>query len=80
MYAKFPWTYQCGDEDPINYPAVLDPKSPTRNFSITGQRGYIYFTHFHYSNCTPTLNRDLVRVPFEFLGRRAPITQPPLDY
>ena len=75
-----PWSYQCGQEDPINYPAVLDPNSTTRNFSTTGQTAYIYFTHFHYSNCIQTLDRDLVRVQFQFLGRPQPTSDPPPDY
>jgi hypothetical protein len=80
VYAKLPWVWNCGDEDPINYPAVLDPTSTRRNFSTTGKTGYLYFTHFNVANCMQSLDRDLVRVPFEFLGRRSPVTEPPPDY
>ena len=70
-----PQVYQCGDEDPILYPALLDPRATTRNFSTTGQKAYIYFTKFHYVNCEQTLDRDLVRVPIQFLGPT--VTNPP---
>jgi hypothetical protein len=64
--AEMPWTYRCGDADPLAYPSVLDPKSESRNFETTGRRPYLYFTRFHYANCRQTLDRDLVRVPIEF--------------
>jgi hypothetical protein len=70
-----PQSYQCGDEDPILYPALLDPRATTRNFSTTGQKAYIYFSKFHYVNCAQTLDRDLVRVPIQFLGPT--VTNPP---
>jgi hypothetical protein len=63
---EFAWTYQCGDPNPIAYPSVLDPRSPSRNFETSGRDAYLYFTRFHYSNCKQSLNRDLVRVPIRF--------------
>jgi hypothetical protein len=57
-----PWTYECGDSNPILYPSVIDHDSRSRNFETTGRRPYLYFTRLHYRNCTQTLNRDLVRV------------------
>ncbi len=59
-------TYQCGDSDPIAYPSLLDPDSPSRNFETTGKRAYLYFTRFNYESCKETLDRDLVLVPVEF--------------
>ena len=59
-------TYQCGDPDPVAYPSVLDPGSPSRNFETTGKRAYLYFTRYNYESCEETLDRDLVRVPIEF--------------
>ncbi|HKN45264.1 MAG TPA: hypothetical protein VJW23_15235, partial [Propionibacteriaceae bacterium] len=63
LSGEVPWTYQCGDEDPRLYPALIDPASTSRNFETSGSTAYIYFTQFHYQNCQQTLNRDLVRVP-----------------
>jgi hypothetical protein len=57
-----PWTYSCGDKDPLAYPSVIDPTSTSRSFDTSGQRPYLYFTRFHYESCQSTLNRDLVRV------------------
>jgi hypothetical protein len=61
-----PWVYQCGDPNPILYPAVLDPNSSSRNFETTGKQVYLYFTRFNYASCTMTADRDLIRVPIEF--------------
>jgi hypothetical protein len=61
--APVPWTYHCGDPDPVHYPSLLDPNSTSRNFETTGKTAFIYFTLFHTSGCTQGLNRDLVRVP-----------------
>jgi hypothetical protein len=63
---ELPWTFRCGDQNPILYPSLLDPESTTRNFETTGRRPYLYFTRFHYRDCVQTLNRDLVRVRVEF--------------
>jgi hypothetical protein len=61
-----PQTYRCGDPNPVAYPSVLDPDSPSRNFETTGKRAYLYFTRYNYESCEETLDRDLVRVPIEF--------------
>ena len=61
-------TYECGDPDPVAYPSVLDPDSPSRNFETTGKRAYLYFTRSNYESCQETFDRDLVRVPIEFPG------------
>jgi hypothetical protein len=64
--AELTYTFQCGDSTPVSYPSVLDPASTSRNFDTTGRTPYLYFTRFHYDNCTQTDNRDLVRVPIRF--------------
>jgi hypothetical protein len=64
--AELPWTYRCGDPDPVLYPSVLDPASKSQNFETSGRRPYLYFTRFHYSACRSNFNRDLVRVPISF--------------
>jgi len=66
MEAETPWSYQCGDPNPILYPAVLDPKSTSRNFETTGKQVYLYFTRFNYASCEESSDRDLVRIPIEF--------------
>lgn len=63
---ELPWTYECGDSNPILYPSLLDARSASRNFETTGRRAWLYFTRFHYKNCRMTSNRDLVRVPVRF--------------
>ena len=68
MKAELPWSYQCGDDNPILFPVALNPGSTSRNFETTGAKTYLYFTRFNYSNCVPTLDRDLIRIPIQFLG------------
>lgn len=58
------WNYTCGDPDPMEYPALIDPSSTSRNFETSGATAYLYFTLFRTaSGCTEGLDRDLVRVP-----------------
>lgn len=64
--AEFPWTFQCGNRDPILYPSILDPSSASKSFETVGQRAYLYFTRLHYRNCRLSLDRDLIRVPIQF--------------
>jgi hypothetical protein len=67
MRKELPWTFKCGDRDPILYPSIIDPLSRTRNFGSTGQHAYLYFTRFNRaSNCRQSLDRDLLRVPITF--------------
>jgi hypothetical protein len=82
MEAELPWSYQCGDDNPIAYPVVLNPGPTTsnpdsaeladRNFSTTGQTTYLYFTRFNYVNCTQNYDLDLIRIPIKFIGPPAP--------
>ena len=59
-------SYECGDPNPVGYPSLIDPESPSRNFETIGQRPWLYFTRFHYEDCRNVLNRDLVRVRVRF--------------
>jgi hypothetical protein len=59
-------SFQCGDRNPIQYPSVLDPGSPSRNFETTGRRVLLFFTQHHFEGCQPSNDRDLVRIPIEF--------------
>jgi hypothetical protein len=58
--------HECSDPNPVAYPSLLDPDSPSRNFETTGRRPWLYFTRFHYKECRLTLNRDLVRIRVRF--------------
>jgi hypothetical protein len=71
MEAELPWSYQCGDDNPILYPVVLNPASTDRNFGTTGQKTYLYFTRLNYQNCVLTDDRDLIRIPIQFLSPTA---------
>ncbi len=66
MPGKLPWSPEVPGEV-VLYPSLVDPDDTSRNFEITGQRSYLYFTRFHPN--TPAnqgLDRDLVRVRIEF--------------
>jgi hypothetical protein len=63
---ELPWTFKCGDKNPVLYPSLIDPDSTSRNFETTGRSPYMYFTRYHYTNCKQNLNRDLIRVRLEF--------------
>ena len=60
---ELPWTWIPGDEQPVLYPTLLDPDSPSRSFDVTDGTAYLYFTRF---NPGSHLDRDLVRVPVAF--------------
>jgi hypothetical protein len=66
MEAELTWTFHCGDKNPILYPSVIDPESPSRTFALTGRTAYLYFTRLNYHNCRQGQDRDLIRVPLEF--------------
>jgi hypothetical protein len=77
MKVEFPWTWECGDDNPVLNGAVLNP-STTRNFEITGQKTYLYFTRFNFDTCVGDSDRDLVRIPIEFLATTpGPTTEGP---
>jgi hypothetical protein len=60
------YTYECGDNEPIAHPAILDPASTSRNFETAGREPYMYFTRLNFDGCQQTLDRDLVRVRIRF--------------
>lgn len=68
--AELPWAHTCGEPDYVLYPSLLDPESKSRNFEDTGQRPYLFFTHFNVGynsgGCWMSLDRDLLRIPVEF--------------
>jgi hypothetical protein len=63
---ELPWSYECGERNPVGYPSLLDPESTSRNFDTSGRTGYLFFTRYHYKDCVQNLNRDMVRVPIRF--------------
>lgn len=62
------WTYQPGDEQPIGYPTLIDPDSPSMSFDTIDDQVYLYYTKFNQGS---PLDRDLVRVPVEFFDTQA---------
>ena len=70
MEAEIRWSADCNPPDPIKDPSLLDPDSTSRNFETVGQRAQLFYTHFHFSGCNGTLDRDLIRVPIEFTNQQ----------
>jgi hypothetical protein len=74
MEGEIPFvSHVCGDPNPVRDGALLDPSSPGRNFEQVDQTANLYFTRFNYfysgSNCSMTLDRDLIKYPVQFSGR-----------
>ena len=69
MKGPLPWDNPC-DGEVLRDPSVLDPQSKTRNFDTVGQRPNLYFTRFHLTGCSWSLDRDLVRIPIEFSNQQ----------
>ncbi len=63
---ELPWTFECGDQDPVQYPSLIDPSSRDRNFQTIGPRPFLFFTRHNYKNCELGPDRDLLRVRLEF--------------
>jgi hypothetical protein len=76
LETELTWTYQTGDDDPVAYPTLLDPDSPSRNYETTDQRAYLYLTQFNYQAGQMTLDRDLIRVPVQFFRSEAAAQHP----
>jgi hypothetical protein len=76
LETELPWTYEAGDPNPILYPSILDPQSPSRNFETTGKRAYLYFTQINVERGEMTFDRDLVRVLVEFFLSDAQANKP----
>jgi hypothetical protein len=78
MEAVTPWSYKgCGDADPVQYPSVLDPNSPGRNFETTGRTMNLYFVRDHYNQyCNQDWDRDLVKIPIAFANETASLGYP----
>lgn len=49
--------------DVLAYPSIVDHNDTSRNFEVTGQEVYLYYTRWHAGT---TYDRDLVRVPIRF--------------
>jgi hypothetical protein len=68
--AEVLWSHKCGDDDPLLYPSLLDPTSPSRNFETIGRRPYLFFTQLNYGynsgGCWMAWDRDMKRVALEF--------------
>jgi hypothetical protein len=53
----------CTEATAYNYPSLLDPHSPSRNFESVGDQAWLYLTRFNLHDCKLTMDRDLVRIP-----------------
>ncbi len=49
----------------LAYPSLVDPSDTSRNFEVTGQSPYMYFTRVNAMS--PTLDFDLLRVRVQFI-------------
>ena len=81
MKTTFPGSFQCGQPDPIKDASLLFPGSPERNYEVTSQDNYLYFTRWHITYpsggpCYSGLDRDLVRIPIRFSGARDAPSKP----
>lgn len=47
----------------MNYPSLLDPKSPSRNFETVGDAPYLYFVEHVQNACRAGQERNLLRRP-----------------
>ena len=63
IMASQPCWMRTPTNDCVAYPSLIDPSDTSRNFEITGQQAYLYYTRWHAGT---SLDRDLVRVPTEF--------------
>ncbi len=60
----------CGQRYAYDYPSLLDPSSPSRNFEDIGETAFLYLTRLALNGCKPGTERDLVRLPVTI--RQAP--------
>lgn len=49
----------------LAYPSLVDPSDTSRNFEVTGQSPYMYFTRAN--SMSPTLDFDLLRIRVQFI-------------
>jgi hypothetical protein len=60
-------SHQCGGPDVGSYPALIDHDATDRNFRVTDDTVYLYFTRTHYNEaCQITSDNDLLRIPIQF--------------
>lgn len=66
LEVPLPWTVEFpGSDLSYLYPSLLDPDSSDWNFATTDNQAYLYFTRNNQGH--GSLDRDLVRVPVEFV-------------
>jgi hypothetical protein len=57
-----PSRFTCPAAALVDFPALLDPESLSRNFETVGATAYLYMTRFNLEACRIGMNRDLLRV------------------
>jgi hypothetical protein len=76
MEAEITETFECGDDNPVRVPSLIDHTSGSRNFETIGQRAYLYFVRanmqYDQTPCYLDFDRDLVRIPVEFFQQSQP--------
>jgi hypothetical protein len=55
--------FRCGGPQPLVYPSLLDPESPSPSFDIVGDTAQLYLTRFDVPDCRIHGSRSLVRIP-----------------
>ena len=62
---EVPWVHVCGTEPAVAYPALIDQRSPDRNFGTISPTPalFLYYTEFEYGGCGAAVNRRLMRRP-----------------
>ena len=50
--------------------AARSRPAPRATSRPSGQRGQLFYTHYHLSGCNGTLDRDLIRIPIEFSNQQ----------
>jgi hypothetical protein len=66
MEVPLPWTVEFpGSDLSFLYPSLLDPDSKSRNFETSDDQAYLFFTRNNFGHAS--LDRDLVRVPVQFV-------------
>lgn len=62
----WPRAGECGPL--MNYPSLLDPRSPSRNFETVGDTPYLYYVEHVQNGCRTGQERNLLRRPVLLLG------------
>jgi hypothetical protein len=54
------WNNVCSEPYRYNYPSIIDPASPSRNFETIGKTALLFMSRIHMTKCSQTMWRDAV--------------------